>query len=281
MKRKVVILSIVGAAILASVLGGIIIYKSTYAITSTFMNKNNTVQTAKEEPLGSEQKELLKSRISTHMMGISSFDSYCSYMYAIMNISMGTRDKEVAKVRLTDVYGELYKPTVEEVFNTIARQTKTVYKYDSKEKEWIFTPADVKRPYSLKLAQNWTEHDMGVFIKYEPKIAPVGMDIYVLGSYSIEDNKEATLNKILESTAVNFALPINKDVSLKDMKVVSVNGVKAIYYETKCIPGMTWRQWALIKSDKLFVIVSSIDDEDESELFPDVKSMVDSFMVLE
>lgn len=135
-------------------------------------------------------------------------------------------------------------------------------------------------PYSLTLAKGWRSEERGNYTAYIPKIAPVGMDIYMMGRYHNMDNEQ--LKELRADNALQFAEKISSNVTVSDMKTVTVDGCEALAFASKApMDGRRWRQWAFIKKGELFVIVSAYSDDNESKIVPDVDAMVATFHVLE
>jgi hypothetical protein len=118
---------------------------------------------------------------------------------------------------------------------------------------------------------------------YRPSNYPVGMDVYYLGSYSVDSKKpeEATSlwPKIRSFWAMDFASKVKPGVTVPEMKTVTVAGVDALYFEsTGPRPRVIWRQWVFVKDGKAFFILSSLDADDTKNL-SDVQSMIKSLHV--
>jgi hypothetical protein len=227
-----------------------------------------------------EQKSFLSRRTSGAIIG--SFDSYSSLLYALNDVAIYTGDESINMTTLNSSFPDFYKPTWEELFDTIARQTKSSWKYDPARDFWVFAPPPRPMPFELTLAPGWKVHDEGPYIGYQPSIAPVGMDVYMLGHYSSTNKEEeaALFGRVKEALAVQFAKPFQKDVSPKDMTDVSVGKLRALHFQGAGPTGIVWRQWVIVDSGSAFAIVSAIKSEHEKEILPDVLKMVSSFKVL-
>ena len=173
-----------------------------------------------------------------------------------------------------------YQPTWKEVFDSVAVQTRTTWKYDATRNYWLFTPTENSATFSVKIADGWTSRNAGIFIGYTPPTFPVGMDVYQLGGYSAADSKkEAELfSRVREDLALRFATGFNPNVKAKDMQIVKVNEADALYFEADIVrrEGAIWRQWVFVKNGKAYAIVSSLMKKD-TKLFEDVQAMVKSF----
>jgi len=237
---------------------------------------------ADNPPPGKEQSDFLAKRTDDNMLR-GTFNSYCSYLYAVHNVSIHTESSEINSAPLDSIIPEFYKPTWRELFDVIAIQTKSVWSYDSTRNYWVFSkPEKPKVYYEIAPAKNWTKSDSGLYVGYHPTIAPVGMDIYILGTYSSDDPGGASeLNKKLEEFfAVNFARPFKGNITPQDMKNVKIGDYQALHFEIKAPSGIIWRQWAIVYEGKAFVIVSAIKPEHDAEIYPDAQKMLQSFKIL-
>lgn len=223
-----------------------------------------------------QQSAFLAERTSGGMMG--TFDSYCSFLFAINDVAIHTESNEINQTRLNSPFPESYQPTWKEVFDCIARQTKSSWKYDPKRNYWVFAAPPMPVPFEVKLAKGWTREDRGMYVFHKPESAPVGMDIYMLGTYSFPENKKASFAEIREKIALHMAGSFKKDVTLKDMSEVKAGKYDALYFKMS-VPqsGITWRQWVLVESGQAFAIVSAIKPDHEQQIIPDVEAMVKSF----
>ncbi|MBN1908746.1 MAG: hypothetical protein JW818_03320 [Pirellulales bacterium] len=224
-----------------------------------------------------EQKAFLAKR--THGGLFGTFDSYCSFLYATQDVAIHTESKEVNQTALHTFFPEFYKPTWRELFDCIARQTNSSWKYDSKRDFWVFNPPAMPLPFEVKLAEGWRKEDRGGYVFFGPPTAPVGMDIYMAGTYSASENQQVLFDKVRDSMALRFARALKKDVTTKDMSIVKVGKYDALHLKGISEKGVIWRQWVLVESGHAFIIVSAIKPEDEKEIFPDVEAMVKSFTV--
>jgi hypothetical protein len=227
-----------------------------------------------------EQKSFLAKRTSGGMMG--TFDSYCSLLYAVNDVAIHTQDDAINKTSLSSPFPDFYKPTWEELFDSVARQTRSAWTYDSKRDFWVFVAPPRPLPFEITLAEGWKPHDEGLYIGYEPSIAPVGMDVYMLGHYcsTNKDEEAALFSRVREAIGVRFAKPFQKDVSPKDMSDETIGNSRALHFKATGPTGIIWRQWVVIDSGMAFAIVSAIKPEHEKEILPDVLKMAASFKVL-
>ena len=232
-----------------------------------------------------EQNDFLSRRVGAGMMHGSSFNSFCSYLFAVHNVAIHTESSEINATRFgaPAAIPDYYKPTWRELFDIIAIQTKSAWSYDSSRNYWVFAKSQKPRVYyEIETAKDWTKSDSGGYVGYHPAIAPVGMDIHILGTYSSDDPNAAgeLYKKLKEYFAVNFARPFKEDVALKNMKNVKIGNYQALYFEIKVPSRIIWRQWAIVDEGRAFVIVSAIKPEHDKKLYPDVQKMISTFKVL-
>ena len=228
-----------------------------------------------------EQKAFLAKRTVGGIAG--SFDSYCSLLYAVNDVAIHTEDHSVNTAVLDSPFPEFYKPTWAELFDSIAQQTKSTWKYDPARDYWVFTPNLQPMPFEISVVDGWKAHYEGLYVGYKPSIAPVGMDIYFLGRYSVEQKEGdvALFDLVRKETALQFARHFKPDVSIGEMQEVQVGARRALFFETDKPTGVKWRQWVLVDSGMAFAIVSAIEPEHEDQLLPDVLKMVRSFRMLD
>jgi hypothetical protein len=241
---------------------------------------NGSVQTKVTPLTEKQQKELLSGRMQSGAI-TGTFDSYTSFLFAFTEIAMHTEDGAINSTRLNSPFPAFYKPTLRQLFDTIALQTGSSWKYEAQRNYWVFAKPAIQKPYSITLADKWTRRDMGIYTGYAPATFPSGMDIYYYGIYSAEDGKrEASLwTDVRNMWALNFASNFKRGVTIDDMKKVSVDGVEALYFETPAPrPGIIFRQWAFNKQGKMFVIISTLPTGDKQSV-SDVEAMVKSFRV--
>jgi hypothetical protein len=232
--------------------------------------------------LTSEQQKALLSRRLPSGAITGTFGSFGSFLYAALDVAIHTDDKEIGDAELHSPFPDFYKPTLKELLDTIALQTGSSWAYDSQRDYWVFAKPARPKPYTIALADKWVANDRGVYVSYKPPTYPVGMDIYYYGVYSADDpeQEQALWEKIRDSWAIGFASNFKRGISIAEMQKVSVDGVEALYFETTTTrPGVIWRQWALVKNGKAFVIVSTLPSGDK-QLLSDVEAMVKSFRVV-
>jgi hypothetical protein len=223
-----------------------------------------------------EQTAFLAKRTPGSMMG--TFSGYCSLLYAALDVAIHTDSREVSQTSLNSPFPEFYKPTWKELFDSVARQTRSSWKYDPKRDYWVFTKPPMPLPFEVKLAKGWKSEDRGRYVFHAPPSAPVGMDIYLMGTYSVSEEGEDLFGKVREDIAVRFAKGFKKEVSAEEMLKVKVGGSHALHFKTSAPQtGIIWRQWIVVDSGMAFAIVSAIKPEREKEILPDVTAMLKSF----
>jgi hypothetical protein len=210
----------------------------------------------------------------------ASFDSFCSYLYAGPDVVIHTASKEINQTRLRSPFPEFYSPTWKELFDAIARQTMSSWKYDSKRDYWTFNKPPLPLPFTMKKAEKWKAHDRGMYVSYQPSIAPVGLDVYMMGAYSIDkaSGEGKLFADVGDAIALLFAQSFKEDVTPKEMTKVKVGSYEALHFKSD--GSVIWRQWAIVKDGKAFIIVSAIKPEHEAALFPDVEKMLATFKIL-
>jgi hypothetical protein len=243
----------------------------------------SVLNAADRKPLSAEeQKAFLAKRTSSEMM-LGSFDAFCSWLFATRDVAIHCDSEEINRTRLDSSFPEFYKPTWRELFDAIGRQTKSTWKYYAARDFWVFSKPAADLPYKIELADKWQADDRGLYLSYHPEIAPVGMDIYMMGTYSVSegDDKPELYKKVRDALALQFASAFKKDVTVKEMEDVKIEDLNALHFKINApATGVAWRQWVIVDSGKAFVIVSAIKPEDEKKILPDVERMVKSFKIL-
>lgn len=239
-----------------------------------------TVAVSQDAPLSKEQQdEFLSERMQGNALG-STFSSFGSLL-AALGILVHTNDQEIAKTDLRSYFPAFYKPTIREFLDAIALETNSSWTYDPKTGYWVFAKPATPKPFSLTLSDKWLADDRGVYVSYKPPTFPVGMDVYYFGKFSADDAKQqaALWERARNVWALTFARHMNKTATLEQMQKVAVDGVEALYFQTPTPrPGTVWRQWAVVKDGKTYLIVSTLP-ADNKELLADVEAMVKSFRV--
>jgi len=228
-----------------------------------------------------EQAKFLSTRLPGNTIE-GTFDSYCGFLHDAINVVIHSEDEEINSAELHSPFPDFYTPTWRELFNTIGLQTGSSWRYDSQIDVWIFAKPAMRKPFTITVADKWIQSDEEGYVKFTPPTYPVGMDVYYKGSYSADDKKDAEslYLKVRDVWAIEFASGFKQDVSVKDMKTVTVDGAEALYFESPApLHGVIWRQWVLVKDGKAFIIVSSLLPA-HTQLLSDVQAMVKSFHVI-
>lgn len=238
---------------------------------------------AGEEAPAAAQKAFLAKRTGASML-MGTFNAYASFAY-VTGVNLECSDTEIASTYLQSPYPDFYKPTWSEVFDTVARQTGSHCYYVADRDTWMFAKPAMPLPFTISQAAGWTSEERGAYVSYRPPMAPVGMDIYMMGRYSVDSSDEgerkALFGKVRSAVAVMFAGPLKKGVTAADMTKTKLGEREALFFTTPAPkPGVVWRQWVIADSGMAFVIVSAIDKDRESAILPDVEAMVKSFRVL-
>ena len=212
-----------------------------------------------------------------------SFESYTSLLWAVYEVGVWSEGTDASSIQLQSPFPENYSPTWKEQMDVLARQVNCSWRYNHDTGYWVFEKKRIEPPFALKIAKGWTRRDDGPSAVFIPPIAPVGMDVYIMGHYSSDD--PVKLPDILANARKHvsklFASRFKSDVTEKDFSLKKVCGETASYFSvpTPRDPKLKWRQWAFVKNGWCFIIVSVISDENEPQLLPDVKAMIASFEV--
>jgi hypothetical protein len=228
-----------------------------------------------------ELKAFLQKRASGQMFG--PFESYASLLWAVDSVAIWSEGTGVGDVQLQNPFPEGYKPTWKEHMDVLARQVNCSWRYNHDTGYWVFEKKPMDPPFTLKMAKGWNRRDQGNHVVFVPPIAPVGMDVYLMGHYSSDD--PAKLHEVfaeaLKHVSKLFAQRFKEDVTEADFAPEKVCGEAALYFTVPMPrdPKLKWRQWAFIKNGWCFLIVSVISDENEQRLLQDVKTMISTFEV--
>lgn len=177
---------------------------------------------------------------------------------------------ELAGVELSGVFPSSYRPTLSELLEALARDTGT-----SVQEGRVLAPPAMPLPFTFQLAPEWVSEDRGGYVFTRPPYAPAGMDIYLLGTYSFED--QDGYRKIRAEQALKSAQSLRPEATLSDMERVTVDGAEALYYETRPLPNRFWRQWVFFRGQRCYMIVSTCEPRLEVRMKKEVDAMVASF----
>ena len=220
-----------------------------------------------------QERFLSKNKIKTNMMGVSTFNSYASFLYATDVATIHTDNPLVGSSKLQSFPDPNRKVSLRELFDEIARQTSSKWSYEKEFGYWLFSRP---LPYELEIAQGWEQEVREGYIFYKPPTAPVGMDIYFTGQVDSKESPKEARNR----TAEQFAKAFVPEIVADSMIEVVLPNHNALFFETKIQKkDIIWRQWAIVEQGICFVIVSAIKLSDEASILPDVEKMVNSFKV--
>lgn len=185
-------------------------------------------------------------------------------------------------------YPEFYTPTIREVLDIMAWQTRSYWKHIETKivNDFILLGAHNDLPYIIDLKSNWRTKPVGFYSWHAPDIAGFGMDIYYLGHFTPPDEVEqdAFSKQVLEFASLSVLKMYNmmpNPSPLGDMKMVAFNdhhAEKALYWEPKeGLNGRAWRQWALFIDGHAFLIVNAAYPQNKGSVFKDVDEMLQTF----
>lgn len=226
------------------------------------------------------------------------------------SVSLGSRSEKICEKRLMPVFPESYKPTLKELLDAIALQTNSDWKYNPvgdfvsvskepggppkkvEEKDGLdiavfeFTEStDRQKPYSIEMAPGWASQDMGHWTKYNPgSTFPVGMDIYEMGTYSVDDAKDSgSLKQIPKQILSEWAKRIRQNPDVLGFQTVKVGPFDAKLFECelegKSGEKLLWHNWAFMNGNRCYFILSAYPKELHDKIFPDVEKMLKSFKI--
>ncbi|MBI3861754.1 MAG: hypothetical protein HY290_07645 [Planctomycetia bacterium] len=260
---------------------------------------------AGEDPSeGDELGRLLSARLNGGMQ--HSFGQFAN-MFLVMSrlnlpnaIGLMTKSEEIAKAELQSPFPPFYHPTVREFLDAIALQTFSEWQHDASGKFikseveipeesrpviFEFTATEREKPFEVTLAEEWKSIDKGNWVMLVPPSFPVGMDIYEMGTYSMDSGSSDLkfFEKVRSEVALEWAQRVAPDAKAEDLKPARVGSNDALHFE-KLLTGQNgkqirWRHWVFMVENKCYFIVSTIVPALEDEIFPDVEKMVASFKV--
>ena len=237
-----------------------------------------------EHRMTPEQLEkFLHARTSTGMMDGSSFESFTSLLWGLSEVGVWSEGIDAGQIRLQNPFPEKYQPTWKELMDTLALQVRCGWHYDHETGYWVFEKKTLKYPFALKMPEGWQRREKGACVAFVPPVAPVGMDVYIMGHCSSDDPAKlpGLFTDAVKKVSMKFARLFKSDVADADFKSAKVCGENAQYFSapTPRDPKLKWRQWAFVKSGWSFIIVCVISDENETRLLGDVNKMMATFEV--
>jgi hypothetical protein len=247
--------------------------------------------------------DLLSKRLESGMgLTFASFSNmFFVHSHQLWNrgVGLATDSQKIAESTLQSPFPRFYKSTLREFLDAIALQCSAKWKFDPSSKfvknlTKRQSPKDLAifefveyserpKPYDITLPKGWTTKDHGNWVQCVPEGKTVGVDIYESGAYSA-DNKgdEAELfKKVSSELSLEWAKRVSPKSSAKDMKTGKVGQYDAICFDamvpSRANKNVRWRQWIFFVGNKCYFIVSTIFPEDESKIFPEVQSILQSF----
>ena len=232
----------------------------------------------KLEPLSEEQQaKLLARRTQGGMVG--TFGNFGSMLYAINNVVVHSDNERVVSTRLHSPFPDWYKPTWAEFFDTMARQTSSSWSYDEDRAFWLFAEPAAALPYEVQLPEGSEAEGRGIGTHYttEGKLLAA---IYVLGHYSADEDEEELFVRVRDDVALRSASRFGGEAEVDAMERIVVADSEALFYETvNPHDGSNWRQWVFVSGGHAISILSSLNEEDEPRLLPDLRALIASIKV--
>lgn len=256
------------------------------------------------KPLSADDlKRVLAKRVNGTLA--YTFRQFANMFVVGSAISMGntvglvTASPEIEQHQLIPIFPQSYKPTLHEFLDAIGAETCSEWSYDPTNNflktdaaepkpvenmpVFEFKPSSHKQTFTLEIAKDWTSNDHCFFFTYAPSIAPVGMDVYELGTYSCDDkDKEKELFSHLPTDiSLEWAKRIKDSATEKDLEKRNVGNYEGVYFESmipsKLGKDIHWRQWALMAGNRAYIVVSTILPEQEEQILPAVEAMLKTF----
>lgn len=232
-----------------------------------------------------------------------------------VGIGLMTPDSEIAEALLRSPFPSTYEPTLQEFLDALALQTFSQWKYDPtnqyvrKQSEhggdfheetpeesnssgelndlaiFEFTKTQREKPFAITVAKGWSAVNKGSWVMYAPPRFPVGMDIYEMGTYSPngQDALPDFYTGVRAAVALEWAQLVHEGAKPEDLRPAKVGAFDALYYETMVTSSLDedlrWRHWVFMVDNACYFVVSTLPPKRESELLPDVESMLASFQI--
>ncbi len=251
-----------------------------------------------------EQEALLEERLSGDTVG--AFGPFCNMFFVRSKIDTSKAIGLMCKipgaesVDLEPAFASNYKPTLRELLDTLAAQLKARWVYADRSQVmdstmppdgksitdiaiFDFVPAESKFDCEMTPIDGWKVSPQSNFVMYVPPIAPMAMDMHVLGKVSASDpTKQA---KLIADTPRDFALDqfrrFKPQAKAEDLKKTKVGSYDAYFFETALPPSgeekVHWRQWHFMVGNQLYYVISTIIPSQEKQLYPAVEQMIKTF----
>ena len=230
-----------------------------------------------------QRQAFLRGRVEpsiVQMSGMGSFNGVASLLYATGNVTVYCSSEETCRTQLVIPFPDFYQPTWAEYFNAIARQTGTSWTYDEDKNGFSFSDPAMPLPFELKAVKGWDAEERGMYVSYIPAQAPVGMDIYMLGEYSADNEPGKLQNRVRDAWALRFASSFDDEITTDKMRRIQLCGAESLFFESvHKETGRFWLQWVFVKNNACFAIVSASEAEHHKTIREDVEKMVASFKI--
>ena len=165
----------------------------------------------------------------------------------------------------------------------MARQTSSTWTHDDERNYFVFTRAETTSAFKIDIADEWKSEARGSYVWFGPPNQPVGMDVYLMGRYSSdeESQRDELFARIRLAHARLHARGFEQNMPEDKFQKVTVGDVEALFFEGR-IPRsdrqIIWRQWSFVMTDgNAYTIVSAIEQKNDATLWPQVQAMVKSF----
>jgi hypothetical protein len=208
------------------------------------------------------------------------FGSFMSSSYATAQVWVYAEkdDPAIYRMPVTYSYPDFYRPTWGEVFDHLARQTRTSWSWNPVNRQFKFERMSGDPFFSVTLAEGWRREDRGIHIWHAPKDQPFGLDVYYFGHFTADKDTPDLFKKVRSHFAARMLSNWPDAPPESRMSTVKVGGVDALHLTADTPrPGGVWRQWSFVADGHAFVIVSAMPKDRQDQLLPAVEGMVGSF----
>ena len=212
----------------------------------------------------------------------ATFRSFMSSSYAAADVWLYAKgdDAGLYDAKVSYTYPEFYTPTWGELFDHVARQTRSTWAWNPENRQFGFERTDAEPFFGVTLADGWRREDRGLYVWHAPAGQGFGLDIYHFGHFTAPEGEPDFENKVRAHFAVQNVSMWPEPPTEGQMKVVEAAGREMLHLRADTPrPGGVWRQWAVVADGHAFVIVSAMPKDREAKLLPAVEKMVESFKV--